>query len=244
MSVERRLRIFQPDNNNDVHKSKSTCSKNVFFKIKSLSSSKAYLSGSSSLSATIIEESWTESSLTSINLLRITSASFEHHPFLDPSYGKDVSKLSFGGPCSPKAISKALETFPAIQSLEFGPGFFIHEDFDRDEMLNVPQTKEFPGIKSLTVNVDAKKYFKLKETKKPAMNTRIMCCLNIMSGFQHLSHCSLSLPNTPHFDLEFLNYILIEYGLAIKGKKWTERHNKQVRIFIKLNVKYYKVSNS
>jgi len=235
MSVERRLRIFQPHNNN-VHKSKSTTDNLSDFKIGYLSSYNGYLSGIAFLSDdTIIEEHWSSQSnstlLTALRLLRIKRDTFEHHPFLnDISYGKHVTKLSFDGPCSPTAVLKALENFPAIDTLEFGPEFFIHEDFDRDEMLNVPWTKEFPGIKSLTVNVDAKKYFELTETEKALMDWRIILCLN-SDSFQHLNHCSLSLPNTPSRDWECWAYLLIENGLD-KGKKrkWTEQDNKQVNL--------------
>jgi len=224
-TVERRLRILQPDNN-DVHEPNPNTTRNISsFKVTSLSSSKAYLSGSSPLSATIIEETWAEATLTSISLLRTSSASFEHRPFLDPSYGKDVTKLTFEGPCSPKAVSKALETFPAIQSLEFGAGFFIHEDVDID-LEEVLKSKRYPRIESLTVNCDMQNYIKLnQETEKPLMERRIISLLIItMEGFPHLSHCSFTLPNISQVDnlLTCINAAITHAG-STKGKKWTEK---------------------
>jgi len=83
--------------------------------------------------------------------------SFDKHPFLDPCYGKEVSKCIFEGPCSFPALTRALETFPAIATLEFDTGFFIREDFDQEQHLDVPPI-ELPTIKSLIVNYDPERY--------------------------------------------------------------------------------------
>jgi len=232
-TTEHRLRILHTDNSHDVQESsKSTVSR--AFKLKSVSSSTAHYSGtSSSLSDTVIEEHWTQSTLTSISLLRITSSSFKHHPFLtDPSYGKDVTQLTFEGPCSPNAISRALETFPGVQSLEFAPGFFIYEDFGSDCKLpyyHPEHRKAFPRIKSLTIKCDVKKYFKMTSEDKTSsmINFRIVSLLKVaIDGFKHLNHCSVTLPNNIAKVDENLD-ILIGNG-PCEGQKWTEDANNVV----------------
>jgi len=238
-TTEHRLRILHTDNSHDVQESsKSTFSS--AFKLKSVSSSKAHYSGtSSSLSDTVIEEHWTQSNtLTSISLLRITSSSFDNHPFLvEPSYGENITKISFEGPCSPNAISKALETFPGVQSLEFAPGFFIYEDFGSDSKLpyyHPEHRKAFPRIKSLTIKCDVKKYLGMKSKDKTSsmINFRIVSLLKVaIDGFKHLNHCSVTLPNNIPKVEENLDILIGNNGPSCnKGKKWTEDANTVVRL--------------
>jgi len=184
-----------------------------------------YQSGSFSLSDTIIEEQWTDSTLSAITLVRITNESFDNLPFRDPSYGKDITKLTFECPCSFRALSKALKSFPAIQTLEFGTGFFICEDFDQEQHLNVP--KEFPRIKSLIVNYDPERYDQLIEKEQTRMHLRILSHLDFFSGrLQALDYCSLTLPNTPELESRLTSFIIAGNG---KGEKWVNYGNKQVR---------------
>jgi len=231
--TERRLRIFHTGDNNGRGRGNLEESNDDFFRLESLSSSNAYLSGTSvSLSATIIEECWTESNtLTAIRLLRISNPSFDNHPFLDPSYGREVSKLSFEGPCSSKTISKALETFPAIQTLELGPEFFLPEDFhDQDDLISscpvIPPGKDFPRIKSLSMNCDVHKYLELEVLQQKQLDLRIISLLDLASeGMKTLTFCSLSLPNTPKIDSHLKTSI--ENSLR-KGEKTVDYENKEV----------------
>jgi len=187
-----------------------------------------YQSGSFSVSDTILEEQWTESTLTSISLLRITNESFNNPQFLDPSYGRDTTKLSFEGPCSLKGLSKALETFPAIHTLEFGTGFFISEDFDPDEFssLQVPRIMELPRVKSLTVNYDPERYDQLKEKEQTQMHLRIISLLDFFSGrLKALDYCSLSLPNNSELETHLTTFIIDNNS---KGEKSVDYANNQV----------------
>jgi len=234
MSTEIRLRIFHAADDtftadeSPVQQQQSTNNNNDtgnIFSLESLSSSAATLTGSAALSSTIIEEEWTPTAFTAIHLLRITSASFEYHPFLDPSYGKNVTKLSFGGPCCTEVIYKALETFPAVTTLEFGPGYFMNgDDFDEDHL----SPKTFPRINSLSVNCDAHKYFKLEETDQEIIHLKITCLLYgffVVDGWKSLDYVSLSLPNTDEIET-FLN--LEGEDFLRRGVAWVDATNRQV----------------
>jgi len=224
--TEHRLRVFHvhdnDDDDNDDEEYSTDEPKKVpkkCFKLESLSSSKAHLSLSLS-SDTIIEEHWTGSNtLTSISLLRVTSSSFEHHPFLsDPSYGEDITKISFEGPCSPKAVSRTLETFPGVESLEFAPGFFTHQDFhDQDDISPVPYHCFTLTFKSLRVDVDVQNYLGLEESRQKTMELRILSLLNVASGgMTTLSTVSLSLPNTPEVDKALNTFIGNSFNKGVK----------------------------
>jgi len=228
--IERRLRIFQTTTT-------ATASSDIqdlkydrrSFNLESLSSSKACLSGCFTLSDTIFEEVKTQSTLTAIRLFRITSDTFDNHPFLDSSYGKDVSKLSFEGPCSLRVISTALEYFPAIQFLEFTPGFFLHDDDDFPvEFPPVLKDKEFPNIKSLVVNCDVRKYIQLKETARRVIHQRIVSLLDFAStGISRtLNECNFKLPNTCGLDRS-VNEFSENIG-SNKGWKWVDFSNMEV----------------
>jgi len=232
--MEHRLRVFHVDDTEDHQcPDQPKNSSKKCFKLESLSSSKAQLSFA--LSDTIIEEHWTETTLTSISLLRITSDSFEIHPLLiDPSHGEDITKISFEGPCSPKAISKALEyfhcNFPAIESIEFASGFFTQEDFyDQDDLSSSsPTAMHFsPTFKSLTVNCDVQKYFELDEFKQNLVHLRIVSFLNFASKglTKNLTFCSLSLPNTSKLDQAVTTFIENSAG---KGEKQVDYANAEV----------------
>jgi len=201
-----------------------------------------YQSGSFSLSDTILEEHWTESTLTSISLVRITSGSFDNPPFLDPSYERDTTKLSFEGPCSFKALERALATFPGIHTLEFGTGFFIcDDDYDPDEFGSndpVPRIMELPRIKSLTVNYDPERYDQLKEKEQKQMHLRIISLLNFFSGgLKALDYCSLALPNTTELESHLNTFIIANNG---KGEKWVDYARKQVSSIV-FSIKLYQL---
>jgi len=236
--TEHRLRVFHVDDNDDDtedHESPTDELKKFpkkCFKLESLSSSRAHLSFPLS-SDTIIEEHWTGSNtLTSISLLRVTSSSFDNHPFLiDPSYGDDITKISFEGPCSPKAVSRTLENFyrifPAVESLEFAPGFFTHEDFhDQDDISPVLCHCFTFTFKSLRVDVDVQKYLQLEESQQKTMELRILSLLNVASeGMKTLSTVDLSLPNTPEVDKALNTFI---GNSSNKGVKMVDYDNAEV----------------
>jgi len=229
--TERRLRIFPANDDDDDTEDESPVQpkSTPSFKLESFSSSKAYLSGSSSLSDTVIEEHWTQSTLSAIRLFRIPNTAFASHPFLDPSYGSDVTKLTFEGPCSPKVISTALEHFPAIHTLQFASGFFLNQNVcDQNDLSSGfgVSAIELPKVKSLTINVDVKKYAKLEDVQQKQMDLRILSLLQFASeGLKALNYCSLSLPNTPEVDTH-LNILIAK--CSTKGTKWTDYANKQV----------------
>jgi len=165
--------------------------------------------------------------------LRISNASFSTLPcFLDFSYGNDVTKLSFEGPCSPKTISRALETLPAIETLEFNNGFFIHQDFhDEDELPSsspeVLTPKDFPRIKSLRVNCDIEKYLEMEEFQQKTLDLRIVSLLDLASeGMTTLTSCSLSLPNTSKIDNHLKTFIEKSLG---KGERTVDYANNEAR---------------
>jgi len=229
MTTETRLRIFHTADDSCEDESpvqpKSSNKTGSIFRLESLSSSAATLTGSCALSSTVIEEEWTQTAFTAIHLLRITSASFEYPPFLDPSYGKDVTKLSFGGPCSTEVIYKALETFPAITTLEFGPGFFMDdEDFQEDDLSHMT----FPRINSLSVNCDAHKYFKLAEVDQEIIQLKITFLLYgfiVVEDWKSMDYVSLSLPDTAEIE-SFLN--LGGGDFLSRGVAWVDAENRQV----------------
>jgi len=228
--TERRFRIFQnvyeTEDDSPLPKSKE---KSLKLQLMSSSSKEQYVYHSESISSsdTILEEHWTESStLSAITLLRITSVTFDKHPFIDPSYGKDTTKLSFEGPCSFKALSKALEYFPGIHTLEFGTGFFITQDFDREEELDVPTIMELPRIKSLSVNVDVERYDKMEEIEKTRVHLKIISLLDSFNGrLKALDYCNLSIPNTSEVESHLTAFII---GNNSKGEKWVDYAKKQV----------------
>jgi len=229
--TERNFRIFHSDYDSVTEdESPQPKSTKRSLKLQLLSSSTTdqclYQSGSFSSADTVFEEQWTESTLTSISLLRITSSTFDNPPFFDSSYGKDVTKLSFEGPCTPKAVSMALEYFSAVHTLEFASGFFIHEDFDPEEVETFPVPRmEFPRIKSLSVNYDSERYDKMKEEKREQMHLRLICILNVFSGgLKALDYCNLSVPNTSELD-DNLNSFIIANG---SRKGITDYANNQV----------------
>jgi len=177
-----------------------------------------YQSGSLSASDTIIEEQWTESStLSALTLVRITDESFDNLPFRDPSYGKDITKLTLECPCPFQAVSKALEIFSAIHTLEFGTGFFICEDFGPQQHLNIP-ILEFLRIKSLIVNYDPERYAKMNEVERKQMHLRMISLLKFFSGgLQALDLCSLSIPCTIQLESRLKKFSFAN-GLRRKGK--------------------------
>jgi len=233
--TERRFRIFLNDHDDTEDESPQSKSLKNSLKFQLLSSSSIedqclYQSGSFSSADTVIEEQWTESTMTSISLLRITSSTFDKPPFLDPSYGQDIAKLSFEGPCCPKDIYKALKYFPGISSLEFSHGFFSHEDYDNDELTSrAPAPLEvLQEIKSLTMTCDSKKYFALEETQQKQMNLRILSLIeNVLgSGLSALDYCNLSFPNAPDLERHLTPFIFANN--ANKGEKRVDYTNNQV----------------
>jgi len=187
-----------------------------------------YQSESFSSSDTIIEEHWTESTLSAITLLQITNESFDKHPFRDPTYGKEVSKCIFEGPCSFKALARALETFPAA-TLEFGTGFFICDDLHHEEKLDVPPMMELPRIKSLIVNYDVERYDKMNEAEQKQMQSRIITLLNFFTGrLKALDYVSLSIPNTTELESQLNTFIIANNG---KGEKSVHYGKKQVSYY-------------
>jgi len=229
--TERNFRIFHGDYDS-VTEDESSQPKSTkrSLKLQLLSSSTTdqclYQSGSFSSADTVIEEQWTESTMTSISLLRITNDTFDNPPFLGSSYGKDVTKLSFEGPCTPKAILMALEYFTAVHTLEFASGFFIHEDFDPEELETFPVPRmEFSRIKSLSVNYDSERHDKMNEAEQKQMHLRIISLLNFFSGgLKALDYCNLSVPDASELD-DNLNSFITANG---SRKGITDYANNQV----------------
>jgi len=139
----------------------------------------------------------------------LSSEYLAHHSISIPSVilltdGTYPSCLS-QGPCSLKAVLRALETFTRIHSLEFSSGFFTHEDYedfkdqDSTKMTLSPAVSfplEVPGPKSLTLNDDIKKYIMQLESESQ-LDRRIRFLFNVITGLRTLNFCSLIFPNTP-----------------------------------------------
>jgi len=219
--VEKRLRIFS-HNKTDYKEDKCTFG-------LSHSKNKLKLKARCFSSNTVLEESWIDSHLTAIHLLRITKNTFNTFPFINSSYGKDVTKITFEGPCSTKAVVSALEYFEKTPVVEFRSEFFTYKEFVEDKLPTLAFLNNYKSplkIESLKINCDVKEHNKLPESEQKPINSKIVFLLQLaVDRIHNLKYCNLSLPKTREIDEKLADFIL---RMSCKGEKRVDYAKKQV----------------
>jgi len=150
------------------------------------SHSSSSLTSCSFLSDTIFEESWIDSSLRYIQLLRITKDTFKNQPILDSSYEKQIYHLSFDGPCSSTEMISALEYFKETSSVVFGHGYFTSDEFNEhmtETSMNWNGLK-FPDNESFEVHCSIEKYNTLNNSDQLVIDSKAISLLLLASEVQ------------------------------------------------------------